>query len=1142
MKKLFFLSVITGSILSWIFFIFLTIFASSPWGLIQTIDQHFLPSYSIEFSELESTGNALNRNLKFFNFNIFYNEKILLQTKELELGLSFKPKKYFNFLNINNIAIRNGYFDYSNIQNTNSSSRFLINFDEKITLSFEDFEFRRDDAVIEINGDLYGELSRSFSGQLSFLHDDQLSTIAVDAVEESYRFSINLHSFKWLSLIPAFSASPIKDLVFQMNALGELQNDKSIVRGSFDSNGLFFSSLLIKPNKGSFDYQSRKKIGILQLTEFLHPFVDEEHPIQINLEKKSLEIPRFFVSSQMIESEALKASNLIVENFFISYDSFIPKYSGFIKDLDLEDLYFDEIKNLSGNFSGHGNHMKFLVNSDASILKNHNKDFVPVSILGAGSFSGFTFDLNARIFNQSSQIDLALQINSESLNPLSMELKGYDITKNLITFSLPQSLKGVGSYIDRSINLLGTNSVYFNYSTNRSNLNPNLKLKIFTDESKLTINEDLIIDFNGPIIEADSKNLYVFSPSGKATNFSFDAAYGLLNYKTEKINFYSLHDMASIDFQSALDFERESINLPNIQAEHKGVIQLSSLILKNAISLKTKNFSMPITESNNINFDNASIFIVDLDKVYGLLPASFLKDELSILLSGNSLTKTYDLTFSTNMNIDIEEFIADSIYLQASGRELFKIDFNIKKNSPLILKMYSDLKHIELNSPLNSLSKEKLVRLPTEILISNFSNPSIKLSNQQVDMHIRDISKYDGYISIGKKIPNQLKSFIQEPGLNIYLYSEVITEDLLTYVFSKNTALTSVKLNKLAFDIKNFKLFNNNFSDVSGLFDLNSSEIKGNLFGDKLNLNLRIDETGFIRLEIKDSVISNTKFINSTESTLDVPLNSRLIVSNSSFGKIKIKDLDVYLLNNKKNFTANNIKLSSNLISIKPFEKSSPAYFSIDKIKPLYKLKGEYLIKESNKIPYLADFTDFSYFNGSINLQWRELSNLSHIEGGGNFIMKDLVIQDSFSDSLAFSLLGVLNLRNILGKLANLDLSIDEFTSTQLSRVEGDVLFSRSKLRLVSPLYIETNAAKMKWVGQINKNSKNNLEDLDLNLDLRIRFGENLPWYAAILGGLPAVAGSAVLNEVFEEDINDLTNYQYEILGTISEPKLERIK
>jgi uncharacterized protein YhdP len=143
---------------------------------------------------------------------------------------------------------------------------------------------------------------------------------------------------------------------------------------------------------------------------------------------------------------------------------------------------------------------------------------------------------------------------------------------------------------------------------------------------------------------------------------------------------------------------------------------------------------------------------------------------------------------------------------------------------------------------------------------------------------------------------------------------------------------------------------------------------------------------------------------------------------------------------------------------------------------------------------------------------------------------------------LALNLLGVLNLRNIVGKVANLDLSIDEFTSTQLSRVEGDFLFNKSKLRLVSPLFIETNAAKMKWVGQIKKNSKNHLNELDLNLDLRIRVGENLPWYAAILGGLPAVAGSAVISEIFEEDINELTNYQYEILGTISQPKLQRIK
>ena len=303
-----------------------------------------------------------------------------------------------------------------------------------------------------------------------------------------------------------------------------------------------------------------------------------------------------------------------------------------------------------------------------------------------------------------------------------------------------------------------------------------------------------------------------------------------------------------------------------------------------------------------------------------------------------------------------------------------------------------------------------------------------------------------------------------------------------------------------------------------------------------------MDKTGFKRIEINDSIIPNLSFLNATQPSSNFIINARVILRDSAFGKIKIKNFDAYIFNDKKNFAANNLRLDSNLISIKPFRNASKAYFSVNKLQPLSKLSGDFLIKDSDKIPYLGDLADFSYFNGSVNLQWKDLSSLSNMEGESNFILKDLLIEDSISDSRAINLLGLLNLRNILGKLANFDLSIDEFTSTKLSRVEGDLLFSKSKMRLAAPLFIETNVAKMKWGGQINKNSQNNLHELDLNLDLRIRFGENLPWYAAILGGLPAVAGSAVINEVFAEDINDLTNFQYEVLGTISEPILERIK
>ena len=85
-------------------------YRSALW-LIKSIDQYVLTNYSIEFSELQSYGNALNRNLIFNNLYIIHNDRMLIQAAEFELGLSFKPLNLFNFLNINRILIKDGFFD-----------------------------------------------------------------------------------------------------------------------------------------------------------------------------------------------------------------------------------------------------------------------------------------------------------------------------------------------------------------------------------------------------------------------------------------------------------------------------------------------------------------------------------------------------------------------------------------------------------------------------------------------------------------------------------------------------------------------------------------------------------------------------------------------------------------------------------------------------------------------------------------------------------------------------------------------------------------------------------------------------------------------------------------------------------------------
>ena len=919
--------------------------------------------------------------------------------------------------------------------------------------------------------------------------------------------------------------------------------DKSIVQGSFASNRLNWDSIIIKANKGSFKFQSQEHIGTLNFNEFLHPFIDEKYPIQVNFKNRSIEVPKLFISPQSVELKKYQLSNLVIEKLFLSFKNPQPKYSGLIKDLDLKEIYLEEILNISGRFSGYGGKIKFLVDSNSSFLsKNRNNILIPVSILSIGNYSDSNFDLIARIKNQSAQVDLALQINPKLDHPFSVELIGKDISKGLIQSFLPHAMKRVGAYIEDSIFLGRKNAIYLNYLGSGESSQSILKSKILMNESKLIIDSETSMDLFEPLIEVDNKNLYIFSPSGKVSNFSYDEVYSVLNYKTQKLVFSSSHRINAKNLKESFSYIEKDFNFPTIEANHKGRIDLGNLSLDNAISIKTNKFFFPIYQSLDIKLNEGNIYIVNLDFIHGLMPSKFLNDDILIVLNGSGLRKKYDLRFSTNITLEPGKYFPDLGYLKISGKDSFAINLNIKNHTKPIFNIYSDLNNIELTSPLNVLTKSKSDSLPTEFIIENFSKPSIKISNQIIDIYIRDFEKFDGYISIGEKLPQQLQYFSKNSGLNLYINSGQITSNELNAIYSHQLNSQSVSLNKFAFDIDNLEFSNNIFSNVSGLFDFTKMETVGKLSADNLNLDLRMDKTGFIRIEINDTIIPNIEFINSDKPTFDRDFNSRVIARNSSFGKIQVKKLDMYLINNKKFLTVNNIKLNSDLISISPFQGSSIAYFSLDKVRPLYKIRGNFLIKDSKKIPYLENYADFSYFNGSINLQWNELSKLSHIEGDANFILKDLAIKDSLPNSQALNLLGVLNLRNILGKLANLDLSIDEFTSTQLSRVEGDLLFNESKMRLVSPLFIETNTAKMKWVGQIDKNHKDILHELDLNLDLRIRVGENLPWYAAILGGLPAVAGSAVINEIFEEDINELTNFQYEILGTISQPKLRRIK
>ena len=65
--------------------------------------------------------------------------------------------------------------------------------------------------------------------------------------------------------------------------------------------------------------------------------------------------------------------------------------------------------------------------------------------------------------------------------------------------------------------------------------------------------------------------------------------------------------------------------------------------------------------------------------------------------------------------------------------------------------------------------------------------------------------------------------------------------------------------------------------------------------------------------------------------------------------------------------------------------------------------------------------------------------------------------------------------------------------------------------------------------------------ELDLGLSMKLNLQENIPWYAALFGGIGVAAGTAIIGNVFEEQIEEISTIEYKVSGPLNSPMLERL-
>ena len=589
-----------------------------------------------------------------------------------------------------------------------------------------------------------------------------------------------------------------------------------------------------------------------------------------------------------------------------------------------------------------------------------------------------------------------------------------------------------------------------------------------------------------------------------------------------------------------INFDLRELSIaPSMSILESGVYNFRSKELEHLIEVSNIKGRSFFLLDHSLRLMDASLTIKDLQSLEGIIFFNFDNQKnIKANLLGYELRQTPNIRLKTSINLDPKRFYSDQELLKLDGET--KTDLNIIfSNESIAAFAKTNFLGTSFNSPFAYLRKNLDEPLETEIIYENKTR-SLKVTNNKLDVYFPDLTKDSALIHLGKAKRKLIKNLGPS---QYYIISELDsfnTDELFEFLSRQKPSSNKTELN-IDFVIKELSFFNQKYLNQQGRVNVQNGLFDLRLTGEQIFGKVFNDSTSFIKAEINGlNFIYDFNALNS-ESGLSNDLNLRIILSNSTINNIFFEDLSAYIQKSGSKLGINNIQLSSRTINTYGGKPEANTFF-YDSKKDFYRLKGKYIIENLNFNP--LNFNDnfkLGYANLDLNFQFKDIKNLNSLEGEGKLLFKDLTWNSFVPNSAALNLLGVFNLKNVIGKVANLDLSLDEYAQTKIDRLEMYPIAAKNYVRLNETMTIETNSSKMMWRGLIQKDNFGNFDELDLSLDVRLRITENLPWYAGIFVGLPAAAGALFFNEVFQEDLSNASTIQFDVKGSINNPVLDRI-
>lgn len=131
-------------------------------------------------------------------------------------------------------------------------------------------------------------------------------------------------------------------------------------------------------------------------------------------------------------------------------------------------------------------------------------------------------------------------------------------------------------------------------------------------------------------------------------------------------------------------------------------------------------------------------------------------------------------------------------------------------------------------------------------------------------------------------------------------------------------------------------------------------------------------------------------------------------------------------------------------------------------------------------------------------------------------------------------LIGLLNFDTWLRRL-RFDFSDLFSKGVSYDRLSGGLMFDSGRMSFDAPIVVDMPSGKMRLLGSTDLAT----ETLDARLVATLPVGTNLPWIAALVGGLPAAAGVYLTSRLFDKQVDKISSISYQISGSWDDPEME---